>query len=64
MKKRVVEHEFKLEKSVKIFLGILAVGVFLNAFSPVFDIRRAFALDYGDHISVNLSGFVNCRGCN
>ena len=43
MNKRVVEHKIKLEKSVKIILGVLAVGVFLNAFAPVFDVRKAFA---------------------
>ena len=43
MTKRVVEHKIKLEKSVKIILGVLAFGVFLNAFAPVFDVRNAFA---------------------
>ena len=43
MKDRVIEHKVKLEKSVKIILGVLAVGVFLNAFAPVFDVRKASA---------------------
>ena len=43
MKDRVIEHKVKLEKSAKIILGVLAVGVFLNAFAPVFDVRKAFA---------------------
>ena len=43
MTTRVVEHKIKLEKSVKIILGVLAVGVFLNAFAPVFDVREAYA---------------------
>ena len=43
MTKRVVEHKIKLEKSVKIILGVLAFGVFLNAFAPVFSVREAFA---------------------
>lgn len=43
MTKRVVEHEIKLEKSVKVILGVLALGVLLNAFAPVFDVREAFA---------------------
>ena len=43
MNKRVVEHKIKLEKSVKIILGVLAVGVFLNAFAPAFDVREASA---------------------
>ena len=65
MTKRVVEHEIKLEKSVKIILGILAFGVFLNAFAPVFDVRKAFALDSGDHLKVYLTGGkINCGyGC-
>ena len=44
MTKRVVEHKIKLEQSVKIILGVLAVGVFLNAFAPVFDVRDAFSV--------------------
>ena len=43
MTSRVVEHKIKLEKSVKVILGVLAFGVFLNAFAPVFDVRNAFA---------------------
>ena len=49
MTKRVVEHEIKLEKSVKIILGVLAFGVFLNAFAPVFTVREAFA-DTGQRV--------------
>ena len=30
---KTIKHEIKLEKSVKIILCILAVGVFLNAFA-------------------------------
>ena len=56
MTSRVVEHKIKLEKSVKIILGVLAFGVFLNAFAPVFDVRKAFAeLNNGDRIRVSLS---------
>ena len=64
MTKRVVEHKIKLEKSVKIILGVLAFGVFLNAFAPAFDVRKAFALDNYDSISVNLGGVFTCNGCN
>ena len=33
---KTVKHEIKLERSVKIILGIFAVGIFLNAFaSPI-----------------------------
>ena len=64
MTKRVVEHKIKLEKSVKIILGVLAFGVFLNAFAPVFDVRKIFALEGGDKIGVHLSGALECFGCN
>ena len=71
MTSRVVEHKIKLEKSVKIILGVLAVGVFLNAFAPAFSVREAFAdLNYRDTINVKLdtgrSGLkVWCdMGCN
>ena len=45
-----ITYEIKLEKSVKIILGIFAVGVFLNAFSTpigqeLFGIKEALA-DY------------------
>ena len=49
MTKRVVEHKIKLEKSVKIILGVLAFGVFLNAFAPAFDVKDAFAITSSDH---------------
>jgi hypothetical protein len=56
MTKRVVEHEIKLEKSVKVILGVLALGVLLNAFAPAFSVREAFAeLGYGDSIDVKVS---------
>ena len=70
MNKRVVEHKIKLEKSVKVILGVLALGVLLNAFAPAFSVREAFAELYsGDALSVMVSGTVftdtNCyKGCN
>ena len=30
---KTVKHEIKLERSVKIILGVLALGIFLNAFA-------------------------------
>ena len=64
MNKRVVEHKIKLEKSVKIILGVLAVGVFLNAFAPVFDAKDAFA-EFPSHLGTFLEPFyINCIGCN
>ena len=64
MTKRVVEHEIKLEKSVKIILGVLALGVLLNAFAPVFDVRDVFA-DITDKGSHNNPVWIYCSGgCN
>lgn len=40
---RTIKHEIKLQKSVIIILGVLAVGVFANAFAPTFGIKEAFA---------------------
>ena len=31
----MIEHKVKLKKSVKIILGVLAVGIFLNAFAQI-----------------------------
>ena len=66
MTKRVVEHEIKLEKSVKVILGVLALGVLLNAFAPAFDVRKAFAeLNSDDHLNVYvMGGSIGCKyGC-
>ena len=64
MTKRVVEHEIKLEKSVKIILGVLAFGVFLNAFAPVFDVTKAFA-DITNMGSYTYPVHIVCDGgCN
>ena len=55
----MVKHEIKLEKSVKIILGVLALGVLLNAFAPAFSVREAFAeLGYGDRLNVTVVGTV------
>ena len=56
MTNRVVEHEIKLEKSVKIILGVLALGVLLNAFAPVFDVTKAFAESIDGSIYVYQGG--------
>ena len=73
MNKRVVEHEIKIEKSVKVILGVLALGVLLNAFAPAFDVRKALAigsLDYGSVIDGPMGGpsfpvHIICdSGCN
>ena len=57
MSNRTITHEVKLEKSVKIIIGIFAVGVFLNVFSPLLETKIALAeLDYLDTIKVRHSG--------
>ena len=45
---KTVKHEIKLERSVKIIFGVLAVGIFLNAFSTpigmeLFGVKEAMA---------------------
>ena len=65
MSNRTITHEIKLEKSVKIIIGIFAIGVFLNVFSPLLETKTALAeLGYGDVLKVRLSGSVSCSsGC-
>jgi len=58
MTNRTIKHEFKLQKSVIIILGILAVGVFANAFAPAFTIKEAMAEYLNGSISVKLGGAV------
>ena len=43
MSDRKITHEVKLQKSVIIILGVLAVGVMANAFAPAFNINDALA---------------------
>jgi len=66
MSNRTITHEVKLEKSVKIIIGIFAIGVFLNVFAPLLATKTALAeLGYGDTLMVHLSGSVSCAsGCN
>ena len=54
---KTIKHEIKLERSVKLILGIFAVGILLNAFSTpiaqeMFGIKDALALDSFDHLNV------------
>jgi hypothetical protein len=60
----LVEHKIKLEKSVKIILGVFAVGVFLTAFAPVFDVREASArfIDIGQQkYPVHIGCLKGCK---
>ena len=54
---KTIKHEIKLQKSVIVILGILAVGVFLNAFAPAFSIKDALA--GGNFISGSLTLYHN-----
>ena len=66
MSNRTITHEIKLEKSVKIIIGIFAIGVFLNVFSPLLETKSALAELNGlggEIFNVRLSGAVTCGGC-
>ncbi len=61
MSNRTITHEVKLEKSVKIIIGIFAIGVFLNVFSPLLSTTTALAeLSSGSSLEVM---FYCMRGC-
>ena len=60
MSNRTITHEVKLEKSVKILLGIFAIGVFLNVFSPLLETKSALAdLNGNPTIKIKHSGYIN-----
>ena len=66
-KMKTIKHEIKLERSVKIILGVLALGIFLNAFvTPIsqelFGIKDALAA-WG-HNSYDSPFYIACSGCN
>ena len=56
-----VTHEIKLEKSVKLILGVLAIGILLNVFNPNdFGIKEAIAqLSNYDTLSISHSGHIS-----
>ena len=58
MTNRTIKHEIKLQKSVIVILGILAVGVFANAFAPAFTIKEAMAEYLNGTISISHSGSI------
>jgi hypothetical protein len=62
---KTIKYEVKLERSVKIILGVLAVGILFNVFSTsiaieLFGIKEALS-DF-----TKISGYltVDCMGCN
>ena len=62
--KRVIEHEIKLEKSVKVILAALAFAVLAHAFVPAFSITSALAKKHisGKPLTVRLTGPVRLSG--
>jgi hypothetical protein len=59
MSDRKITHEVKLQKSVIIILGVLAVGVMANAFAPAFSIKDAMA-----KLPHSLDVYIQkCSGC-
>ena len=70
MTQRTLKHEIKLQKSVIVILGILAIGVCGIAFAPVFTVSGAFAdHDGGGLVHMGTSRFdpihIKCvDGCN
>jgi len=62
MSNRTIKHEVKLQKSVIIILGVLAVGVFLNAFAPAFSVKEALAeLSNYSTLNVSHSGHISVQ---
>ena len=70
MTQRTIKHEIKLQKSVIVILGILAIGVCGIAFAPVFTVSGAIANhDRGGftHMGTNMLApiYIECvKGCN
>ena len=62
MSNRTITHEVKLEKSLKIIIGIFAIGVFLNVFSPLLETTTALA-DWGNNSKYS-PFYIKCDGCN
>lgn len=60
MSERKVVHEVKLQKSVVIILGVIAAGVFFNAFGSAVGMKSALAdISSGDAIRLEVSGYLN-----
>ena len=62
MNKRIIEYEVKLGKSLKVILAVLAIGVLLNAFSPIMSAKSAFAeLSANEtlNLKVKHSGYIS-----
>ena len=67
MTKRVIEHEIKLEKSLKIILAVFAFGILVHAFQPTFGIKEALAEWSNDGALGNrltIDHNLTCTGCS
>ncbi len=62
MTKRVIEHEIKLEKSVKIIIAALAFGLLAHEFLLAFSVKSAIADIAKGPLAVRLSGKVGLGG--
>ncbi len=64
MSNSTITHEIKLEKSVKILIGIFAIGVFLNIFSPLLETKSALA-EWNSRVGDSSSRpfYIRCSGC-
>ena len=61
MSNRTIKHEIKLQKSVIVILGILAVGVCANAFAPAFSVKGASAANGDNYDPVHIKCVSGCR---
>ena len=62
--KKKVQHEIKLEKSVKVILGVLAIGILLNTFNHKdYGIKEALAELTGGSYTNPLHINLTCSGC-
>lgn len=61
MSNRTVKHEIKLPKYLIVLLAMLVIGLFANAFAPVFSIKDAYASghDWGMQITTATEGVVS-----
>ena len=60
MSNKTITHEVKLQKSVIIILGIMAVGVCANVFAPALTVKDAMAnLAPNPIITIKHSGYIN-----
>jgi hypothetical protein len=56
MTNKIIKHEVKLQSSVIIILGLLALGVCANVFAPTFSVKKAEAAFGSDDGGMIISG--------